>query len=462
MKGILAMVPPFTIPDEAEVRLNLPVLAFALAVSMITSVVFGLLPAIQTARRNVVEPLKAGGRSGSSRRESWLSGGLVVTEVGLSLMLLVGAALMVRSLLRVTTADYGVDTNGVLVARVPLDRNRYPLPERRAALAAELLDRLKNVQMVESAAVNTGYHPFGNMGAPVVVPGIGDNRPVTIHSISPDYPRVFRIPLVRGRLLDETDVAARRFVAVVSESFVRRYFSGRDALGGSFRVPRLTTTPFDLKSDAFEIVGVVADTTGAFTREVRPEAYIPFTLAGPSNFGVMVRPRSADATALVPAVRAAIAAIDKDQPLTDVEPVDAFIARFVAAGPKFNVVLFGVFAVLGLALVTVGIYGVIANAVARRTREIGVRMALGATLGDVVRLVVGQGVRLVGLGLVLGLAGGFAVARYVRSLLTGVSPYDPVAALTVVGLLAGVGIIATWLPARRAAKIEPMGALRAD
>jgi ABC-type antimicrobial peptide transport system permease subunit len=165
---------------------------------------------------------------------------------------------------------------------------------------------------------------------------------------------------------------------------------------------------------------------------------------------------------LVPLVRAAIAAIDKDQPLMDVEPVDRFIARFVSAGPKFNVVLFGVFAALGLALVTVGIYGVIANAVARRTREIGVRMALGATLGDVVRMVVGQGARLVGVGLVLGLAGGFATARYLGSLLRGVTPYDSVATLIVVALLAVVGLLASWLPARRAAKIEPMGALRAE
>jgi predicted permease len=410
----------------------------------------------------VVEPLKAGGRTGSGRRESWLSGGLVVTEVGLSLMLLMTAALMVRSLLRVTGADYGVDTQNVLVARVPLDQQRYPEPERRAAIATELVERLKTVQAVESAAVNTGYHPMGNLGLPVVVPGMEDNRPVTLHSISPDYPRVFRIPLVRGRLLDETDVSARRWVAVVSESFVQRYFGAGDALGRSFRVPRLTSPPFRLKSDSFEIVGVVRDTMSAFAREVRPEAYVPFTLGGPANFAVVLRPRSGEATALVPVLRAAVSALDKDQPVMDAEPVDRFIARFVSAGPKFNVVLFGAFGGLGLALVTVGIYGVIANRVAQRTREIGVRIALGATLGDVVRLVVSQGTRLVALGLVIGLAGGYAAARDVGTLLRGVSPYDPVAILTVVALLTGVGILASWLPARRAGRVDPVGALRAE
>jgi putative ABC transport system permease protein len=462
IKGILAVVPPFTIPDEAEVRLNLPVMAFAAAVSMGTAILFGLLPALQTARNDVVESLKAGGRSGTSRRDSWLSGGLVVTEVGLSLMLLVAAALMVRSLIRVTAAEYGVDTQNVLVARIPLDPDRYPLPERRAAFATELVDRLKNVQTVESAGINTGYHPFGNAAVPVVVPGVTDDRPVTIHSISADYPRVFRIPLRRGRLLTETDVSTRRAVAVVSESFVRRYLPARDPLGATFRAPRLSEQPFRMSSDAFEIVGVAADTTGAFTREVRPEVYVPFTLGGPANFGVVIRPRYGDAAALVPTLRAVLSAIDKDQPVVEPAPVDYFIARFVSAGPKFNVVLFSVFGALGLALVTVGIYGVTANSVARRTREIGLRVALGATMSDVVRLVVGRGARLIGIGLVLGTAGGLAAARYLEGMLRGGSPYDAVSTLAVVALLGFIGVLACWLPARRAGSIPPIDALRAE
>jgi putative ABC transport system permease protein len=456
------MVPPFTIPDEAEVRLNLTVLVFAAAASMATAVIFGLLPALQTARRDVVEPLKAGGRTGSGRRESWLSGGLVVTEVALSLMLLISAALMMRSMLTVTRADYGVDTHGVLVARIPLDPNRYPTVERRAAFATEVVERLKNVATVESVASNSGYHPFGNLAAPVVVPGINDDRPVNVHSISTDYLNVFRIPLRRGRLLDETDLAARRMVAMVSESFVQRYLGGRDPLGAAFRIPRVTSPPVSMESDAFEIIGVAADTTGAFSREVRPEVYIPHTLSGLANFGVLLRVRAGDPAALVPTVRTVVNAIDKDQPITNAEPVDQTIARFVAAGPRFNVVLFGIFAALGLALVTVGLYGVMSNAVARRSREIGVRLALGATMGDVVRLVVGRGARLIGLGLLIGFAGGLASARYIGTLLRGVSPYDFPSMLIVAALLAAVGVLASWLPARRAGKIDPMGALRAE
>jgi predicted permease len=461
-KGILAMVPPFTIPDEAEVRLNLPVLVFAAAVSMATSLIFGVMPSLQMSRGEVSEPLRSGGRMGSSRRESWLTGGLVVTEVGLSLMLLVAAALMIRSLLQVTAAEYGVETHGVLVARIPLDPQRYQEPERRAIFATELIDRLKSVQTIESAAVNTGYHPFGNAAMPVVVPGVNDSRPVTVHSISADYPRVFRIPLRQGRLLDESDIRARRALAVVSEAFVQRYLKGREAIGTTFQAPRLAEPPFSIQSSTLEIVGIVADTNTAFTREVRPEAYIPFTLPAPANFGVVLRPRAGEPAALVPTLRAAIAALDKDQPVMDAEPVDRFIARFVSAGPKFNVILFGVFGALGLALVTVGIYGVIANAVARRTQEIGIRLALGATMADIVRLVVGRSARLIALGLIVGIAGSLAASRYLGTLIRGGTPYDAASTLAVIAILAATGLVASWLPARHAASIAPIDALRTE
>lgn len=462
MKGILAMVPPFTIPDEAEVRLNVAVLAFAAAVSMAASIFFGLLPALQASRTDVVEPLKMGVRTGVGRRESWLSNGLVVAEVGLSLMLLMASALMVRSLMRVAGVEYGVDTQGVLVARIPLDPSRYPQAERRVVFARELVDRLKGVQSVERVAVNTGYHPMGGAAAPAMVAGVKDDRPSTLHFITEDYPHVFRIPLRRGRLLDAADVRTKRALAVVSEAFVQRYLSGREPLGATFRVPRLLAAPFSLSSDSFEIVGVVADTSNAFAREVRPEVYVPFTLGGPQNFTLVLRARQGDPAAQVSTLRAVVAAIDKDQPVMDAEPVDRLIARFVSAGPKFNVVLFGVFGALGLALVTVGIYGVIANSVARRRREIGIRMALGATMRDVVGLVVGRGAVLIGLGVVLGLGAGFAAVRYLASLLRGASTFDWISTAAVVALLGLTGLLASWLPARRAAKVPPVEALRVE
>jgi putative ABC transport system permease protein len=460
IKGILAMVPAFTIPDEADVRLNVPVLLFAAAVSMVTSILFGLLPALQASRVDVVEPLKMGARTGSGRKESWVSRGLVVVEVGLSLMLLMASALMVRSLLRVSSANYGVETDGVLVARVPLDPSRYPTQEQRRQFAFTLADRLNARPAVESAAVNVGFHPFGGNSVPVSVPGIDDDRPVGLHWITEHYTRVFRIPLLRGRLIEEVEVRTGRPVAMVSESFVGRYLGGGDPIGKTFRMPRLLTPPFNRPSDAFEVVGVVADTSNALSRDMRPEVYTTF--AGSPNFAVVIRSRHGDAAGLIPMLRSEVAALDKDQPIHEAETVDRFLARFVSAGPRFKVVLFGVFGVLGLALVTVGIYGVVANSVVRRRREIGIRMALGATVQDVVRLVVGRGALLIGLGLAVGLVGGFGVARYLANLLQGGSPYDGASTVAVVSLLGITGLLASWIPARRAARVPPVEALRTE
>ncbi|HKD07957.1 MAG TPA: ABC transporter permease [Bryobacteraceae bacterium] len=462
MKGILAMVPAQTIPDEADVRLNWPVLAFAAVISMSATILFGLLPALQSSRRDVVEPLKSGGRAGTTRRESWISGSLVVTEVGLSLMLLTAAALMVRSLIRVTSADYGVETAGVLTSRIPMDPRRYSEPERRTAFAMQLLDRLKSNPLVDSVGVNTSYHPFGNSTMPVITPGVSDNRPVMVHSITADYPRVFHIPLRRGRLPSETDIRTRRQIAVVSESFAQRYFPGRDPIGAMFRAPRLSEPPYGLSSNAFEVVGVVGDTKIPFGNQDFPEAYIPFTLVGPESFAIVMRAKTGDPKTLAPVLRSAIAELDRDQPVMDTEPVDYFIARYVSAGPKFSVVLFGAFGFLGLALVTVGIYGVIANAVARRTREIGLRMAVGATMADVMRMVIGRGVRLIALGVLLGVVGGLGAAGYLQTLLRGGTPYDPASLAAVIALLTVTGILACWLPARRAARIAPVDALRVE
>jgi ABC-type antimicrobial peptide transport system permease subunit len=206
----------------------------------------------------------------------------------------------------------------------------------------------------------------------------------------------------------------------------------------------------------------VGDTRTYYAKEIIPEAYIPFTLSGPANFSIVMSPKTGDPRALVPVLRAAISELDKDQPVMDTEPVDYFIARYVSAGPKFSVVLFGAFGFLGLALVTVGIYGVIANAVARRTREIGLRMAVGATMADVMRMVIGRGVRLLAIGVVVGLAGGLSTAAYLQTLLRGGTPYDPVSLTAVIVILAFTGVVACWLPARRAARIAPMDALRVE
>jgi predicted permease len=460
LKGILALVPPFTIPDEADVRLNLPVLAFAVLVSVVTALLAALVPAIRAGRRDVVEPIKDSSRSSRGRGKSLLAGGLVVSEVAFSLVLLVGATLTIRSLLAVTTREYGVDTQNVLIVRTPLDPARYSQSERRILFAERLAEAVQAIPAVEYAAVTYGVHPFGSGMMPVEAPGVDDTRPAMVHHVGADYISVFRIPLRQGRLLTEDDVRARRQYALVGETFAKRYFSGRSALGAQFRLPRLRNEPFQIAETAFEIIGVVGDTTRAFGNEHFPDVYIPHSLSGMANFGLVVRPKSGDALSLLPTLRETVASIDRDQPLVEPQLIDSMIARFVTAGPKFSVVLFGVFASIGLTLAAVGIYGVIAKSVASRTQEIGIRMALGASVRDVVAMVVKQGARLVVLGLIVGLFASAAAVRALRSFLAGVSEYDPAAVVAALAIVLLAGLLASCIPARRAASVSPVQALK--
>jgi predicted permease len=464
VKAILAAVPPFTIPDEAEVRLNVPVLAFAVVVTALTALLFGIMPALQGSRRQAADSLGEASRGASSgRRHGRLSGIFVVAEVALSVVLLTGAALMMRSMLAVNSFDFGVRTDGLLTARVPLSLPRYPETAQRARFTRQLLGLLRDSPGVKRVATNSGLHPFGNFAAPVAVPGIAEEKRVRIHSINPDYPGILGIALRRGRMLSEPDMTRAAHTALVNEVFARTYFPGREALGGVFRVPRFKEAPFRMESDAFEIVGVTADTLDAsLRREPSPEVFIPHTLTGFANFGLILEPRAGDPIALARTVRETVTKIDRDQPVTEIDPIEAHLSRFVTAGPKFNAIMFGVFGFLGLVLAAVGIYGVIASSVARRTREIGIRMAMGATLGNVIQMILKQGIRLILAGIAVGLACAFALARYVSDLLAGMSPYDAPTASAGVAILTLTGLLACWLPARRAAKIDPANTLRAE
>ena len=454
MRGILALVPPFTIPDEAEVKLHLPVLLFTLAISAFTAILFGLAPALETSRAE----LSSRGSSGS-RRQSRLAAGLVVAETALSLVLLTGAGLMVRAMMNLASLDFGVRTDNVLTMRIPLPPERYPDAARRTLFYEQLLDKLRGSPQVEMAALNSRVHPFGNYGTSVVVNGVDEKRRVTIHSVSPEYPALMGIALHRGRALAQTDIVQRRQVALINEEFVRRYRGV--TLGGVFRIPEAANRPLSLASDAFEIVGVVADTTLGARASREPEVYIPHSLGGFSN-SLLLRARQGDVRALIPVVRAAIAAIDKNQPVTDIDTIDTLIARFISAGPKFNVVLFGVFGALGLLLAVVGIYGLMANAVTSRTREIGLRMAMGATFADVLRLVYASGGKLLALGLGAGIVGSYFASRALATKMSRLPELDWQSMVVICLALVLAGLAAIAIPARQAARVDPVHALRSE
>jgi predicted permease len=462
LKAILAIVPPDTIPDESDVAINASVLLFTLGVSMLTALVFGLAPALHGSTTDLARPLKAAGRGvGGGAGPKALRHGLVVAEVALSLMLLVGASLMVRTLIAMQSVDFGIRTDRVLTMRVPLSEQRYPEPERRTALFRELLRRVREVPGVVTVGLNTGMHPLGNWSMQVEVDGSDrpDTRPVLVHQVDPDYPRVMGIALRQGRLFEESEVAAGQHVALVNQAFVRRYSDGREPLGRVVRIPRLRTSPFAVTDDSFQVVGVVHDTVNrGFADEILPEVYLPYTITGRADTLVILA--QVEPGALASAIRREVYAVDKDQPVTQVRTVAAALDEFVFSRSRFNLVLFSVFAALGLALAVIGVYGVMSNAVAEQTREIGVRIALGARFGDIAGMIVGRGLKLLGAGILLGLAGSLAAARLLAQQVWRVSPFDPVSFAVVSLLLLIVGVQACFWPARRAARVDAVTALR--
>ncbi|HWR51948.1 MAG TPA: ABC transporter permease [Bryobacteraceae bacterium] len=463
LRSVIAIVPPDTIPDEAQVAMNVPVLLFTVAVSAATALLFGLAPALHGCVPNLVESLKSGTRTaGGDPHSELLRGGLVVAEVALALMLLAGSALMLRTLLRLTDADLGFRPERVLAMRVPLPETRYPDAARRNVFFRDLLQRVATVPGVAAVGINTGMHPFGGWGMQVeVAGGSQDTRPVGFSQVNPGYLKIFGFRLLAGRLPSEHEVAAQQRIAVVNDAFVKRYLSGRSALGAIVRVPRLARDPYKLPETGFEIAGVVSNVLNEDPKEgVQPEMFVPYTVLGRAdNVSVLA---AVDPASLSKTLAAEVYAIDPDQPVTDVRTVQETLERWAFSGPRFNLILFGVFAALGLILATVGVYGVISNTVARRTQEIGLRLALGAAFTDVTWLVLRRGMILIAIGLAFGLAATLAAGRLLRSYMSAVAEFDITALAAVSAVMVLSGAIACFWPAQRAARVDPSIALRTE
>ncbi|MBI1788320.1 MAG: ABC transporter permease [Acidobacteria bacterium] len=461
LKAVVALVPPGTIPDESEIAVNTPVLLFALGVSSLTALVFGLAPALHACSINLADPLRHGRGVSTGFRQALLRNSLVVLEVALSLMLLVGASLMIRTLIAMESVDLGFRADRLLTLRVPLSEQRYPDPERRNLFFRELLRKVSAVPGVAAAGVNTGMHPFGNWNLPVEVAGNPrqDDRRVVIHQTSEEYLKALGIALLKGRVYTASEVAGKQHVALVNQAFVRLYFGGGEALGHGLRIPRLKAPPFLVSDDGFQIVGVVRDTLNrSLTNEIAPEVYLPYTLTGLAD-RLAVLTRGAPSAA-IGAVRSQVYAVDKDQPVTEVKTMEAVLDEWVFSQTRFNLALFAAFAGLGLTLAVIGVYGVISHSVSQQTQEIGVRIALGAGFGSLAGMVLGRGLRLLALGIGLGLVGSLATVRLLSRQIWNVSPFDPVSFAAVSAILLAAGLQACFWPARRAARIDPITALR--
>jgi putative ABC transport system permease protein len=382
--------------------------------------------------------------------------------VALSLMLLAGSSLLIRTFVAMQQVELGFQPDRFLTLRVPLPASRYPDAARRIAFFEDLLPRIRTVPGVTGVGLNTGLHPLGNMWIPADVVGTSPKSDmVEVHHVNAGYTDAMGIRLTAGRLLEDGDVSARRPVALVNERFVRARFDGRPPLGQIVKLPRLKERPFDLTTDTFEVVGVVHDTLNeGLANPVMPEIYLPFSLAGISN--VLVVRTGMDPSSLTRAVSAQVYAIDASQPVADVKTLDAVLKEDEYSTPRFNLILLSVFAVIGLVLAILGVYGVMSAAVSQQRHEIGVRMALGAPSGTIARMIVLRGSRLLLLGMAIGLAGTLVAARLLARQVWNVSAFDPVAFVIVSCVLLAAGLQACLWPALRAARTDPVIALRQD
>jgi putative ABC transport system permease protein len=463
--GITALVhfiPESAIPREAEITLDPQVLVFSLALAVVTSLLFGLAPAWQLTRLNIVEPLKDSGRgiSGGFRRAR-LRNTLVVVELALSMVLLSGAGLMIRTFASLTNQDLGFNPHNILVARLPFAQGHYTTAAEKQRFFSELLPRLKGIPGLIDVTTASALPPYGGIRTPIDVPGKTHNDQwSTIYQlVSEGYLRTMGISMARGRFLDEVDVAGARRMAVINQTAAAKFFGSEDPIGRQITFAELGRGA-GLTTAQFEVIGVFRDMKNDdINQPVRPETLIPYTVTSSFSRGIMAR-TAGNPMSLLRQVQNEIWAVDRGVATTMTRSLDEFMADFTFSQPRFVLIVLVIFAGLGLLLVAAGVYSVIAYTVSRQTREIGIRMALGAARGDVVRMVLRMGLWLIAAGLTIGLCSSLLVNRVLASQLFGVTARDPLTFAAVSCVVILVGLAACWFPARRATKVDPVEALR--
>ncbi len=459
ISGLLALSPA-NLPRAQTISLDGYVLCFTLAISILTGLLFGLVPALQASKLDLNESLKEGGRSSTEgRRRNRVRRLLVISEIALALVLLVGGGLMIRSFLRLQSVDSGFNPRNVLTMIVSLAGSEHSTGPKRAAFFNQLLERVEGLPGVQSASAINHLPLAGDIwgigftieGRPAPLPGEG--LAAVYRIVRPKYFQTMGATLVAGRDFTERDNDTAPGVVIINEAMARRHWPGEDPIGKRITVTLNDTAPR-------EIVAVVKDVKqGDWTAKPLPEIYLPYLQATSPRYLTLVVRTSSDPMRLAAAVQSEVWTIDKNLPVSEIMSMEDAISASIAQ-QRFNMLLLGIFAAVALVLAIVGIYGVMSYSVTQRTHEIGIRMALGARSSDVLRMIVGQGMVLVAVGIGVGLVGAFLLTRLMESLLFGVSVTDPLTFIAISIVLAGVALGACFIPARRATKVDPMIALR--
>jgi putative ABC transport system permease protein len=466
MDGIAALVPPGTLPSEADLSLSVPVLLFTLAVSLLSGVLFGSAPAWQVKRINLNDVLKEAGRSAVGSSRHWMRRVFVVTEFALALTLLAGAGLAISSLVKLVNVDLGFQTERLLTLGLPVPDKRLKGGEQIEMFYRQLVEQARALPGVSSVSVSTGIPvrgtsfgmPFTIAGRPVSDPG---QRPgAGFNMVTPDYYKTFGIPIQRGRAFTEQDSAKAPRVAIVNDAFARQHLAGLDPLKTRLVIEQLLPGETRLgEAIEWQIVGVYRAVRNDGPRGDFPEIDVPFAQSPWPGAMIGLRTSSRDPESVRNEIAAIVQKLDADLPIADVRTMDQLVYERLAFD-RFQAVLFGAFAGVALVLAALGIYGVMSFTVVQRTHEIGLRMALGAGRDQVLRQILREGLATALVGIAIGAVGAYLVGRALRGMLFGVGAIDPIAFATVAGLLLGASILACFIPAMRAASVDPMTALR--
>ena len=463
LKAVLAAMPPDTLPSESEITLNSAVLLFTVCVTLATTLLCGLAPALHTVRGELHSRLQETGRGViTSFRHGGLRAGLVVAEVALSIVLLAGAGLMMRTFFAVEHVNMGFAPQNIFATQLFFPEGHYKTTQQNTIFFQQALPRIAFLPGVVAAAEAGTLPPFGGPQSEVEVPGRthSERWNSIVETCSEGWFRTVGVPLLKGRLLSDVDIASARRVAVVNQTLVRRFIGNDDPIGRRIRFMAFDSFPDAPHGAYFEIIGVVADFKNqGLQRSVAPEAFLPYSIASFGARGLLVRTEG-DPLAVAKSVSRAVWAVDPDVAPTGGGSIEGFLRDYAYAQPRFGLLVLGAFAGIGLLLVVIGVFSVMAYSVSLQTHEIGIRMAMGAQRSAVLRMVLSRGLRLVGLGIVLGELASLALTRLLSSQIWGVSARDPLTLTGIAAVIATAGLLACWLPARKASAVDPMVALR--